>query len=385
MSTVELKPGPSEAVARAVHDLATGGMVVVRNDFDRGAEGDLLVAAEFADAEAINFMATHARGLIWVALSAERCDELGLKPMKRRGRSSLSGTPMVSIEARHGVSTGISAGDRARTVEVCVDPAATPEDLVHPGHVFPLRAEPGGVVERPGRTEAAVDLARTAGLQPAGVLCEIIREDGHAARGEEIERFAAEHGLPIVSASEVAALLVAAEPARIAPAVAAKHEMRTAMGHFATGVAVVTATREGGAPVGTTVNAFSSVSLEPPLLLVCLANDSETLAAVRESGRFAVNLLAADQRHHSNRFASKGDDARPHEVEWERHHHGVPILPGALATVACEVDAIHPAGDHVVVIAEALSLAVSERTADPLLFYRGSYSNLQLEDEIRAA
>jgi flavin reductase (DIM6/NTAB) family NADH-FMN oxidoreductase RutF len=158
---------------------------------------------------------------------------------------------------------------------------------------------------------------------------------------------------------------------------AAKHDMRTVMGHFATGVCVVSTRRDDGSPVGTTVNAVTSVSLEPPLLLVCLAHDSETLAAVRASSRFAVSILAESQREHSNRFAAKGERARPQEVEFGEHDSGLPCLPDALATVACRVSAIHEGGDHLIVIGEALSMSRAGDHVAPLLFFRGSYSRLE--------
>lgn len=160
---------------------------------------------------------------------------------------------------------------------------------------------------------------------------------------------------------------------------AAKHDMRRIMGHFATGVCVVSTRREDGEPVATTVNAVTSVSLEPPLLLVCLAHDSETLAAVQESGRFAVNVLAESQREHSVRFAAKGQRARTGEVDFGEHQPGIPCLPGALATIACRVSAMHRGGDHMIVIGEALSTSSTEAEDAPLLFFRGSYSRLQHE------
>ena len=137
--------------------------------------------------------------------------------------------------------------------------------------------------------------------------------------------------------------------------------------------------------MGTTANAISSVSLDPPLLLACLARSSETLAAIREDGRFAVNILAAEQRHHSDRFAKKGDAVRSHEVEFGDHDLGVPVLPDSLATVVCEVEAIHPAGDHEIVIGLAHHLEHGEPGAKPLLFYRGSYSEIQIEEDELAA
>jgi flavin reductase (DIM6/NTAB) family NADH-FMN oxidoreductase RutF len=295
---------------------------------------------------------------------------------------------MVSIEAREGVTTGISAGDRARTIAVAIDPSSAPEDLVQPGHVFPLRARPGGVLERAGRTEAAVDLAGSAGLGGGAVLCQLMRDDGHMARDEDLELFATRHGLAIVTVSEVARHRRASDPgaaARLAEIAESGRLMRDVMGHFATGVSVVTARDAAGDPVGTTANAISSVSLGPPLLLACLANDSETLAAIRDTGRFAVNVLADDQRHHSDRFARKGDAVSAHEVDFDDHESGVPVLPGALATIACEVEAIHPAGDHQIVVGTARHLHHREPGAQPLLFFRGSYSEIQIEEDDLAA
>jgi flavin reductase (DIM6/NTAB) family NADH-FMN oxidoreductase RutF len=167
--------------------------------------------------------------------------------------------------------------------------------------------------------------------------------------------------------------------------VSAKHDMRTVMGHFATGVCVVSTHRGDGSPVGTTVNAVTSVSLEPPLLLVCLAHDSETLAAVRASSRFAVSILAEGQREHSNRFAAKGEQARPQEVDFSEYEPGLPCLPDALATLACRVSAIHRGGDHMIVIGEALSMSSAHDDVAPLLFFRGSYSRLEREQPAESA
>jgi flavin reductase (DIM6/NTAB) family NADH-FMN oxidoreductase RutF len=159
--------------------------------------------------------------------------------------------------------------------------------------------------------------------------------------------------------------------------VSAKHDMRTVMGHFATGVCVVSTRRSDGSPVGTTVNAVTSVSLEPPLLLVCLAHHSETLSAVKASSRFAVSILAEGQQEHSNRFAAKGEQARPQDVEFGEHDSGLPCLPDALATLACRVSAIHRGGDHMIVIGEALSMFSAQEDVAPLLFFRGAYSRLE--------
>jgi 3,4-dihydroxy-2-butanone 4-phosphate synthase len=375
-----------DAFTVATDELAAGRMVLLRDDRERQGEGDLLIAAEFADADAINFMVTEARGIVCVALTTERCAELGLEQIGNRGnQSSLGDSAMVSIEAKEGVTTGISAGDRARTIAVAADPARGPDDLVVPGHIFPLRARPGGILERAGRTEAAVELTGVAGLRGAGVLCQVMREDGHMATGEDLEVFAARHGLAILDASDVVEHARVAAPAASADIARTGRLMRDVMGHFATGVSVVTARGEDGEPVGTTANAISSVSLDPPLLLACLARNSETLAAIRETGRLAINILADEQRHHSDRFAKKGDAVRAHEVEFTEDELGVPTIPDALATIACEVESIYPAGDHEIVVAVAHHLEHREQGAKPLLFYRGAYSEIHIEEDELAA
>jgi 3,4-dihydroxy 2-butanone 4-phosphate synthase/GTP cyclohydrolase II len=196
---------PFSSIEDALDDVRAGKMVVVCDAEDRENEGDLTIAAQFAGPEAINFMATHARGLICLALTAERCQQLGLEPMVEQNESPYQTAFTVSIEAREGVHTGISVHDRARTIEVAIDPRSGASDLVSPGHMFPLRARPGGVLERTGQTEAAVDLARLAGLYPAGVICEIMNPDGSMARVPDLERYCAEHGLKMVAISDLVA------------------------------------------------------------------------------------------------------------------------------------------------------------------------------------
>src|SRR6201988_539384 len=169
-------------IEEAIEDIRRGRMVVVCDDENRENEGDLTLAAQFATPEAVNFMATHGRGLICLCLTDERCDELALEQMTDRNATPFATAFTVSIEAREGVSTGISAHDRARTIQVAIDPSKGLGDLVQPGHVFPLRAKQGGVLKRAGQTEAAVDLARLAGLIPAGVVRESMNEDGTVAR-----------------------------------------------------------------------------------------------------------------------------------------------------------------------------------------------------------
>src|ERR1700744_4833126 len=169
-------------IEEAIEDIRQGKMVVVCDDENRENEGDLTMAAQFVTPEAVNFMAKEGRGLICLALTPERCDEMGLDLMAAKNESSFETPFTVSIEARNGVTTGISAADRAHTIQGAIDPSSSPRELVQPGHVFPLKAKPGGVLERVGQTEAAVDLARLAGLIPAGGICEGMNDDGTMAR-----------------------------------------------------------------------------------------------------------------------------------------------------------------------------------------------------------
>jgi 3,4-dihydroxy 2-butanone 4-phosphate synthase / GTP cyclohydrolase II len=187
----------------AIADIRGGKFVVVVDAADRENEGDLTIAAQFATPEAINFMATHARGLICLCLTPERCDELALRPMAENNEAPLQTAFTVSIEAREGVTTGISAADRARTIQTAIDPGRGAADLVQPGHVFPLRARPGGVLERTGQTEAAVDLARLAGLIPAGVVCEVMNEDGTMARVPDLVEFCERHEIKLISVADL--------------------------------------------------------------------------------------------------------------------------------------------------------------------------------------
>ncbi|RME02821.1 MAG: bifunctional 3,4-dihydroxy-2-butanone-4-phosphate synthase/GTP cyclohydrolase II [Deltaproteobacteria bacterium] len=193
------------SVEEAIEEIRQGRMVILVDDEDRENEGDLVIAAEKVTPEAINFMATHGRGLICLALTEERIRHFRIPMMVQRNTSRFHTAFTVSIEARHGVTTGISAHDRARTIQTVMDDAAGPEDIVMPGHVFPLRARRGGVLVRAGQTEGSVDLARLAGLKPAGVLCEIMKEDGTMARRSDLERFARKHGLKIISIEKLIA------------------------------------------------------------------------------------------------------------------------------------------------------------------------------------
>jgi 3,4-dihydroxy 2-butanone 4-phosphate synthase/GTP cyclohydrolase II len=202
---LNIEPMLLQRVNTAIAEIRAGRMVILVDDEDRENEGDLTMAAQFVTPQAINFMATHGRGLICLTLTEEQIQRLGLPMMTSPGRSAPTlGTAFtMSIEARHGVTTGISAADRAHTIRVAASTECKPEELVTPGHVFPLRARTGGVLVRTGQTEGSVDLARLAGLTPAGVICEIMREDGSMARMPDLELFAAKHGLTIVTIADL--------------------------------------------------------------------------------------------------------------------------------------------------------------------------------------
>jgi 3,4-dihydroxy 2-butanone 4-phosphate synthase / GTP cyclohydrolase II len=182
-------------IEEIIEEARNGRMYILVDDEDRENEGDLIIPAQMATPDAINFMATHGRGLICLAMTKARCDQLGLAPMTRDNRESMETAFTVSIEAREGVTTGISAADRARTVSVAVDASKGPPDIVSPGHVFPLTARDGGVLVRAGHTEAAVDISRLAGLNASGVICEIMKDDGTMARMDDLVSFARLHTL----------------------------------------------------------------------------------------------------------------------------------------------------------------------------------------------
>jgi len=201
MASVETIPFAS--IESAIEDIREGKVVVVVDASDRENEGDLTIAAQFATPDAINFMATHGRGLVCLCLTPERCEELGLRQMTERNETPCGPALPVSIEAREGITTGISAPDRSRTIQVAIDPSRGAEDLVQPGHVFPLRARAGGVLERAGQTEAAVDLARLAGLNPAGVVCEVMKEDGTMARVPDLVEYCERHGLKMITVADL--------------------------------------------------------------------------------------------------------------------------------------------------------------------------------------
>jgi 3,4-dihydroxy 2-butanone 4-phosphate synthase/GTP cyclohydrolase II len=194
---------PFSRIEEAIEDVRAGRFIVVVDDPNRENEGDLMIAAQFATPDAINFMATHARGLICLCLTEERTDQLGLRPMTDHNEAPLGTAFTVSVEAREGVTTGISAADRSHTIQVAVHPESKPHDLVQPGHIFPLRAKAGGVLERIGQTEASVDLARLAGLNPSGVVCEIMNADGTMARVPDLVPYCERHGLKMITVADL--------------------------------------------------------------------------------------------------------------------------------------------------------------------------------------
>ena len=200
---MKVETTPFASIEAALEDIREGKFVVVVDAADRENEGDLTIAAQFATPDAINFMATHGRGLVCLCLTEERCEELDLRQMTDRNETPFGTAFTISIEAREGVTTGISAPDRARTIQVAIDPSRGPNDLVQPGHIFPLRARRGGVLQRAGQTEAAVDLARLAGLNPAGVVCEIMREDGTMARVPDLIPYCEQHGIKMVTVEDL--------------------------------------------------------------------------------------------------------------------------------------------------------------------------------------
>lgn len=202
---------PLNSIEEAIADIRSGKLIIIVDDEDRENEGDLVCAAEKITPEIINFMATHGRGLICMPLTEDRCDFLQLPPQAQENTSSMGTAFTISIEAKKGVTTGISAADRAQTIATAVDPKTRPSDLARPGHVFPLRAKNGGVLVRIGQTEASVDIARMAGLDPSAVICEIMNEDGSMSRMPELEDFANKHALKIVSVADLVRYRIAKE------------------------------------------------------------------------------------------------------------------------------------------------------------------------------
>ncbi len=318
------------SIEQAMEALQAGRLIVVVDDEDRENEGDLMVAAEFCTPEAINFMARFGRGLICVTVTEERADFLRLAPMVQENSSRFGTAFTESIEAREGVTTGISAADRAHTIQVAIQPGATPHDLARPGHVFPLRARKGGVLVRAGQTEASVDLARLAGLIPAGVICEIMNDDGTMARVPDLRLFCETHGLLMVT---VAALIRYRLQHERYIHRAAEGLLPTAYGDFRT-VQYESEVEAGQSHVALIFGDLGAAAARDEPVLVrmqthclaggvfgsttcdCRATIEASLAAIAEAGRGALIYL-----HHTQRGFGVDRSTEPKRMVF--HHSGV--------------------------------------------------------------
>ena len=304
-TTTATRSSGTVSVEEAIEEFRAGRPVIIVDNEDRENEGDVCIAAEFCTADVINFMATHARGLICVAMTGERLDELELPLMTGANTSPLGTAFTVTVEAREGVTTGISAADRARTVQVLIDPQAGAHDLTHPGHTFPLRARDGGVLVRAGQTEASVDLARLAGLYPAAVICEVMAADGTMARMPELRRFARTHKMKILTTDALIAYRVRTE--RLVERVT-ESELPTRFGQFtAIGYRTLIDTKEHVALV------MGDVTTEEPVLVrvhdQCVTGDvfgslrcdcgeqlEQAMRRVAEAGRGAIVYMDQEGR-----------------------------------------------------------------------------------------
>lgn len=244
--------------AEIIDDIRNGKMVILMDDEDRENEGDLVMAAEYVTPEAINFMATHGRGLICLTLTRKRCQQLDLQLMVDKNKSPFATAFTVSIEAAEGVTTGISAADRARTVKAAVARDAKPSDIVQPGHIFPLMAQDGGVLVRAGHTEAGCDLARLAGLEPAAVIVEILNEDGTMARRPDLEVFAEKHGIKIGTIADLIEYRNLNETTI--------EQVARNQGSFTSGKVNANDSQQGSAPIAATSLTFTAISLWPRAL-----------------------------------------------------------------------------------------------------------------------
>src|SRR5271156_6186916 len=326
-------PAPFTDVPGALEEFRAGRMIVVVDDEDRENEGDLTLAAEFVTPEAINFMAKHGRGLICLTLTEDRADYMRLHPMTQQNSSRFGTAFTETIEAREGVTTGISAYDRAHTIRVAIDPRTTANDLARPGHVFPLRARKGGVLVRAGQTEASVDLARMAGLVPAGVICEIMNDDGTMARVPDLIQFCNLHGLKMLTVAELIRFRLQNERYifRVAESI-----MPTRFGDFR--MIAYESEVDGGESHLALVRGDVSSELSPEPVLVrvhshCLAGDvfgttlcdchqvvQRSLEMIAEAGRGALVYL-----HNSSKGFDIDRSAMPHRLFLHRgSEHGEP-------------------------------------------------------------
>jgi 3,4-dihydroxy 2-butanone 4-phosphate synthase / GTP cyclohydrolase II len=311
---------PFTDVPGAIEEIKAGRMIVVVDDEDRENEGDLTLAAEFVTPEAINFMAKHGRGLICLTLTEERADYLRLGPMTQQNSSRFGTAFTETIEAREGVTTGISAHDRAHTIKVAIDPASTANDLARPGHIFPLRARKGGVLVRAGQTEASVDLARMADLIPAGVICEIMKDDGTMARVPDLTEFCSQHGMKMLTVAELIRYRLQNERYIVR---VAESEVPTPYGDFR--MIAYESEVNGGESHVALVKGDVSKGEEPVLVRVhshCLAGDifgttlcdchsimQRSLKAIAETGRGALIYL-----HNTSRGFDIDRTVAPHRI-----------------------------------------------------------------------
>ena len=318
---------PFTDVQGALEEIKAGRMIVVVDDEDRENEGDLTLAAEFVTPEAINFMARHGRGLICLTLTEERADYLRLGPMTQQNSSRFGTAFTETIEAREGVTTGISAYDRAHTTKVAIDPQSTASDLARPGHVFPLRARKGGVLVRAGQTEASVDLARMAGLIPAGVICEIMKDDGTMARVPDLIEFCREHDMKMLTVAELIRYRLQHERYifRVAESV-----LPTQYGDFR--MIAYESEVDGGESHLALVRGDVGTGEDPVLVRVhshCVAGDvfgstlcdcqrvmQRSLEAIAEAGRGALVYL-----HNTSRGFEIDRSVTPHGLVFHREHH----------------------------------------------------------------
>ncbi|HYK38232.1 3,4-dihydroxy-2-butanone-4-phosphate synthase [Alloacidobacterium sp.] len=315
---------PFTDVPGAIEEIKAGRMIVVVDDEDRENEGDLTLAAEFVTPEAINFMAKHGRGLICLTLTEERADYLRLGPMTQQNSSRFGTAFTETIEAREGVTTGISAHDRSRTIKVAIDSASTANDLARPGHIFPLRARKGGVLVRAGQTEASVDLARMAGLIPAGVICEIMKDDGTMARVPDLTEFCNQHGMKMLTVAELIRYRLQNERYIVR---VAESELPTPYGDFR--MIAYESEVNGGESHLALFKGDVSKGVEPVLVRVhshCLAGDifgttlcdchsimQRSLKAIAEEGRGALIYL-----HNTSRGFDIDRTITPHRIIMHR-------------------------------------------------------------------
>jgi 3,4-dihydroxy-2-butanone 4-phosphate synthase len=360
------------AVDRALEAVREGRLVVLAEDSEDGI-GDLVTAADRVTSETTVFMVTYGGGILYVTLDAARCDELGLEPQNPSADSRFWVADLrMLVDARVGVTTGISAADRTLTMHTLADPASTRDDLAGPGHIVPFAARPGGTLQRADLGEGALDLTRLAGAAPGAAEAELLNPDGSRARGADLRRFAAEHGLPYVTVGDIVDYRRELAGPEAAAASVEYQRFRDFFGQVPAPVSVVATTTPDGRAHVTTVSAFCSLSAEPALLLVALARSSDLLAHIRRARRFSVNVLAAEQDGIALQCAAKGAHKLP-EAAWERLADD-PRLTGVAAWCACTVERVVDGGDHEIVIGRVVDCEVG--SGRPLVHHDRAFHEL---------